>query len=151
MEDIVKEFIGDYLPPCEEYYSSCHEEFHDLIEKGLLFSNDIDLIEDYLIRFPWLINNQSNYFNNSTLYIACEYDLEDVVYLLLSYGANISLKNIFGWTAYDIADYQSSLNCINLLEKKASLIIEEKWIDYYINKKISEDFILDIENKLSLN
>ena len=140
MDLIIQEFIGDYLPPEEIEFP---EEFHDPIEKGFLFSNDLDLIDIYLVNFPFLINNQNNYYGNSTLFIACEYDLKDVAFLLLDYGAKISLKNIFGWTAYDVVKYHGSYNCEMLLEKKAALIIEEAWINYRSN-----NLELDFENKL---
>ena len=142
MDIIVEEFIGEYLPLEGNEYP---EEFHDPIEKGFLFSNDLDLIDNYLRNFPFLINNQNNYYGNSTLFIACEYDLEDIAFLLLDYGAKISLKNIFGWTAYDIIKHHNSYNCEMLLEKKAALIIEEAWINYRSN-----NLELDLKNKLNL-
>jgi ankyrin repeat protein len=148
MEHIIKEFIGEYLPPEGENF---REDFHDPLEKGFLFSNDLDLIEKYLFEFPYLINQQSNYFANSTLYIACEYDMTDVVYLLLSYGANISLKNIFGWSAYDVAWYHNSLDSIELIRKKAVIIIEKAWINYYTKKYLIEDIVYNLENSLSLS
>lgn len=139
MDYILEEFIGKYIHPTA--YKTQDEEniFHDPIIKGALFSNDLDFIESYLIRFSFLVNAQESFFHNNALFVACEYDLDDVVCLLLDYGAKISIKNMFGWGPYDIAYHHQSYNCKRLIKRKAVMLIEEAWINYKIKKEAIDD------------
>ena len=121
-------FIGRYIRPV--YFHSDPGSFlepHDPIDRGIIFSRDLDLIEKYLNEFPWLLNIRENFFHNSALFIACEYDFPEVVELLLKRRAIISNKNLFHWTPLQVAKYHHSYKSLEILRDYSAYLIQCWW------------------------
>lgn len=137
-------FIGKYIRPV--YFHSSPEYFlddHDPIDKGIIFSRDIDLITNYLDKHPYMLNVREPFFKNSALFIACEYDFPEVVELLLSRYANISDDNLFKWKPLDVAKYHQSHHSLNILREYAALLIQNWWRKHNVIYKMKNKLILN--------
>ena len=136
-------FIGRYIRPIYLHNDpGIFLENHDPIDRGIIFSRNIDLIKNYLDQYPWLLNIRENFFYNSALFISCEYDFPEVVELLLNYQANISDKNLFNWTPFQVARYHDSYKSLEVLRDYSAYLIQNWW------RKIN--FISKMKNKLKI-
>ena len=62
------------------------------------------------------INNQANYDGNTPLHVAARFGNVQIVQLLLKHNANKDLLNKDEETAFQLAEYGGSSECINLLK-----------------------------------
>jgi ankyrin repeat protein len=62
------------------------------------------------------VNNQANYDANSPLHVAARFGNPQIVQLLLKHNADINLLNRDEETAFQMAEYGGSSECINLLK-----------------------------------
>jgi hypothetical protein len=121
-------FIGEYIRPIYLHNDpGSFLEDHDPIDRGLIFSRDIELIENYLNEYPWLLNVREKFFHNSALFLACEYDFPEVVELLLTRNAKISNKNLFHWTPLQVSRYHHSYKSLEILRDYSAYLIQKWW------------------------
>lgn len=147
MGEVGEWFLGRNSGPC---FPECtiSELGETCYRPGIILSSNFETIEHALFEYPWLAI-LDDVEGNTALHIVAQYDHDDVVQILLNYGAKISPENIYGARPIDVAYHFMSTRTISLIYNYAIILIQRRWREILARKneeRILQNRIYFLEN-----
>lgn len=82
---------------------------------SMALDGDLERLKEYMVRFPEVVNLHDKNHGNVALHVASSKGNIDMMSLLLRYGADYNIKDIFGNSSLHYASDKGNKEAVNLL------------------------------------